>query len=78
MKMGKNRLLRIKLKLFINFPFRSYILFVRKNALQILVPKFGLEGTIYVIGKDNQPCKPGVVFTYDEEVGFIKIVLIHL
>lgn len=45
-----------------------YILYVRKNALQILVPKFGLEGTIYVIGKNNQPYKAGVHFIYDEEV----------
>uniref|UniRef100_A0A336KCD1 Protein DIS3 homolog n=1 Tax=Culicoides sonorensis TaxID=179676 RepID=A0A336KCD1_CULSO len=50
----------------------GYILFVRKNALQVLVPKFGLEGTIYVIGKDNKPYKGGVIFTYDDENHLIK------
>lgn len=40
---------------------------VRKNALQILIPKFGLEGTIYVSGgtKDKQMA---VKFEYNEEV----------
>ncbi|XP_029642031.1 exosome complex exonuclease RRP44 [Octopus sinensis] len=26
----------------------GYILFVRKNAIQVLIPKYGLEGTIYI------------------------------
>ncbi len=42
----------------------GYILFVRKNAIQVLIPKFGLEGTIYVA--DN---KGKSMFTYNEEVG---------
>lgn len=46
----------------------GYVLFVRKNALQILVPKFGLEGTIYVMGKDGQAHKSGVIFNYDDDV----------
>lgn len=50
----------------------GYVLFVRKNALQILVPKFGLEGTIYVMGKDGQTHKSGVTFTYDDEVSNFK------
>lgn len=41
----------------------GYVLFVRKNALQILIPKFGLEGTIFVA--DN---KGKTLFTYNEEV----------
>ena len=42
----------------------GYILFVRKNALQILIPKFGLEGTIYLSQKGvESPVK----FIYDEE-----------
>lgn len=50
----------------------GYVLFVRKNALQILVPKFGLEGTIYVAGKEGQTHKSGVVFTYDDEVSKLR------
>lgn len=46
----------------------SYVLFVRKNALQVLIPKFGLEGTIYVSGKKDQGKKFAVEFVYNEEV----------
>uniref|UniRef100_A0A182Q2N5 Protein DIS3 homolog n=1 Tax=Anopheles farauti TaxID=69004 RepID=A0A182Q2N5_9DIPT len=46
---------------------QAYILFIRKNALQILVPKYGFEGTIYVTGKNNEEIKTGVRFVYDEE-----------
>lgn len=42
----------------------GYILFVRKNALQILIPKFGLEGTLY-LSKKGEESK--VKFIYDEE-----------
>lgn len=40
----------------------GYVLFVRKNALQILVPKYGLEGTLY-LETENFSGK----FNYDEE-----------
>uniref|UniRef100_A0A2M4CSQ7 Protein DIS3 homolog n=1 Tax=Anopheles darlingi TaxID=43151 RepID=A0A2M4CSQ7_ANODA len=46
---------------------QAFVLFVRKNALQILVPKYGFEGTIYVAGRDNKEIKNGVRFVYDEE-----------
>jgi exosome complex exonuclease DIS3/RRP44 len=39
----------------------AYILFVRKNAVQVLIPKYGLEGTIYL-----DRCK--VPFVYNEDV----------
>ncbi|XP_058806479.1 exosome complex exonuclease RRP44 [Phymastichus coffea] len=42
----------------------GYILFVRKNALQILIPKFGLEGTLYLSKKGETST---VTFIYDEE-----------
>lgn len=42
----------------------GYVLFVRKNALQILIPKYGLEGTIYLSGKNQTSVK----FIYNEEV----------
>lgn len=45
-----------------------YILFLRKNALQILIPKFGLEGTIYLSGKKGSSQKSAVQFVYNEEV----------
>lgn len=50
------------------FFYFSYVLFVRKNALQVLIPKFGLEGTIYVSGKKGQGKKFAVEFVYNEEV----------
>lgn len=46
----------------------GYILFVRENALQILLPKFGMECTLYV--KDKPGCtqkRVNVCFLYDEE-----------
>jgi exosome complex exonuclease DIS3/RRP44 len=45
----------------------GYVLFVRKNALQILVPKYGLEGTIYLSNKNQSSVK----FIYNEEVSVI-------
>ncbi|KYM94946.1 Exosome complex exonuclease RRP44 [Cyphomyrmex costatus] len=41
----------------------GYILFVRKNALQILIPKYGLEGTLYL----NNSASPPVTFIYNSE-----------
>ncbi|RZF37909.1 hypothetical protein LSTR_LSTR005409 [Laodelphax striatellus] len=44
----------------------GYILFVRKNALQILVPRYGLEGTLYL----KSPIKGkelDVEFVFNEE-----------
>ena len=43
---------------------QGYILFVRKNAIQVLIPKYGLEGTVY-LSEDN---KPGL-FSFNEQVG---------
>lgn len=45
----------------------GYILFVRKNALQILIPKFGLEGTIYLSGKNGTAAKSDIQFVFNEE-----------
>ncbi|XP_060651101.1 exosome complex exonuclease RRP44-like [Drosophila nasuta] len=50
----------------------SYVLFVRKNALQVLIPKYGLEGTLYLKGdKDGKDglerTKSEVIFTFNEE-----------
>ena len=37
----------------------GYILFVRQNALQVLIPKYGLEGTLYIRNEHG--------FTFDED-----------
>ncbi|XP_049863650.1 exosome complex exonuclease RRP44 [Schistocerca gregaria] len=42
---------------------QGYILYVRKNALQVLIPKYGFEGTVYLLDKD-MPVK----FVYDREL----------
>ncbi|KAG1650303.1 Exosome complex exonuclease RRP44 [Nymphon striatum] len=39
----------------------AYVLFVRKNALQILIPKFGLQGNLFLDNKDSD-----IKFIYDE------------
>ena len=51
----------------------GYILSVRKNALQILIPKYGLEGTIFL---SEDKTKSSEIFSFDEEVSvfFIKDV----
>ena len=38
----------------------GYILFIRQNAVQVLIPKYGLEGTLYI------PKDSGFVFNEDE------------
>ncbi|KAK9873611.1 hypothetical protein WA026_023290 [Henosepilachna vigintioctopunctata] len=40
----------------------GYVLFVKKNALQILLPKYGLECTLYLSKKGDES-----LFVYDEE-----------
>lgn len=46
---------------------KGYILFVRKNALQVLIPKFGLEGTLYLNSPKDDAKNSGVIFTYSED-----------
>ena len=51
----------------------GYILFVRKNAIQVLIPKYGLEGTVFLNeagSKDSGPC------TYDQEVSITVLLLL--
>ncbi|XP_015446383.1 exosome complex exonuclease RRP44 isoform X2 [Pteropus alecto] len=47
----------------------AYILFVRKNAIVVLIPKYGLEGTVFFEEKD----KPQPRLTYDDEIPSLKI-----
>lgn len=42
----------------------AYILFVRKNALQVLIPKYGLEGSIILSSNDKKKESP---FAYNKE-----------
>nr|XP_022901619.1 exosome complex exonuclease RRP44-like [Onthophagus taurus] len=42
----------------------GYVLYVRKNALQILIPKFGLESTLYLGKKGEEKLS---IFEYNEE-----------
>ena len=32
---------------------QGYILFIKQNAIQVLIPKYGLEGTLYLKSNDN-------------------------
>ena len=41
---------------------QGYILFIKQNAIQILIPKYGLEGTLYLKSTD---C---VKFEYDSSI----------
>uniref|UniRef100_A0A667WV92 DIS3 homolog, exosome endoribonuclease and 3'-5' exoribonuclease n=1 Tax=Myripristis murdjan TaxID=586833 RepID=A0A667WV92_9TELE len=47
----------------------GFILFVRKNAIIVLIPKFGLEGTVFFDGKG----KTGVNLRFDEEVPSLTV-----
>ncbi|EHB18154.1 Exosome complex exonuclease RRP44 [Heterocephalus glaber] len=47
----------------------AYILFVRKNAIVVLIPKYGLEGTVFFEEKD----KPKPQLVYDDETLSLKI-----
>lgn len=42
----------------------AFVLFVRKNALQVLIPKYGLEGTLFM---DKQTDS---AVTFSQEVKF--------
>ncbi|XP_059142124.1 exosome complex exonuclease RRP44-like [Physella acuta] len=43
----------------------GHVLFVRKNALQILIPKYGLEGTVFL---NDEGQKSSSIFVYNEEM----------
>ncbi|KAK2489328.1 hypothetical protein MC885_011272 [Smutsia gigantea] len=47
----------------------AYILLVRKNAIVVLIPKYGLEGTVFFEEKDKP--KPRII--YDDEIPSLKI-----
>merc|ERR1711879_453933 len=51
----------------------GYVLFVRQNAIQVLIPKYGLEGTLFLRRegaekKEGKESCAGPVFVFDEEV----------
>ena len=41
----------------------GYVLFIRQNALQVLIPKYGLEGTLFLRSKNSSECE----WSFDEE-----------
>uniref|UniRef100_A0A8C5TDB1 Exosome complex exonuclease RRP44 n=1 Tax=Malurus cyaneus samueli TaxID=2593467 RepID=A0A8C5TDB1_9PASS len=47
----------------------AYILFVRKNAIVVLIPKYGLEGTVFFEEKD----KPTPKLEYNSEVPSLTV-----
>ncbi|XP_053311384.1 exosome complex exonuclease RRP44 [Spea bombifrons] len=47
----------------------GYILFVRKNAIVVLIPKFGLEGTVFF--EEKNKAKPKIV--YNDEIPSLKV-----
>uniref|UniRef100_A0A3P9M311 Exosome complex exonuclease RRP44 n=1 Tax=Oryzias latipes TaxID=8090 RepID=A0A3P9M311_ORYLA len=47
----------------------GFVLFVRKNAIIVLIPKFGLEGTVFFDSKD----KAGPSLVFDEEGPTLKV-----
>lgn len=47
-------------------------MYVRKNALQVLIPKYGLEGTVYL--SESRRSDSGL-FQFDAQV---SILLAHL
>lgn len=47
----------------------GYILFVKKNAIVVLIPKFGLEGTVFFEEKGKQSLK----MQYNEEIPSITV-----
>ncbi|KAK0045183.1 exosome complex exonuclease RRP44 [Biomphalaria pfeifferi] len=44
---------------------QGHVLILRKNALQILIPKYGLEGTVFL---NDEGQKTSSLFVYDEEM----------
>ena len=42
----------------------AYVLFIRQNAVQVLIPKYGLEGSIY-LQRDNDNTSPKFVYNPD-------------
>ncbi|NXK87714.1 RRP44 exonuclease, partial [Formicarius rufipectus] len=47
----------------------AYILFVRKNAIVVLIPKYGLEGTVFFEEKDN----PTPKLDYNSEIPSLTV-----
>ncbi|RXM98208.1 Exosome complex exonuclease RRP44 [Acipenser ruthenus] len=47
----------------------GFILFVKKNAIVVLIPKFGLEGTVFFENKD----KPNPRLSFKEEIPTLTV-----
>ncbi|XP_053402817.1 exosome complex exonuclease RRP44-like [Mercenaria mercenaria] len=55
----------------------GYILFVRKNAVQVLIPKYGLEATLY-LNTDGRKKGPTFVFSEEENTQCCGPVTLHV
>jgi exosome complex exonuclease DIS3/RRP44 len=44
----------------------GYILFIRQNAIQVLIPKYGLEGTLFLRVPGSKTVGPN--FEFDDSV----------
>lgn len=47
---------------------QGYVLFVRKNAIQVLIPKYGLEGTLFLTEKSKSKASGPDDWQFDETV----------
>uniref|UniRef100_A0A8C4T5F1 DIS3 homolog, exosome endoribonuclease and 3'-5' exoribonuclease n=1 Tax=Erpetoichthys calabaricus TaxID=27687 RepID=A0A8C4T5F1_ERPCA len=47
----------------------GFVLFVKKNAIVVLIPKFGLEGTVFFDNKD----KPNLRVCFDDEIPTLTV-----
>ena len=44
----------------------GYILFVRQNAIQVLIPKYGLEGTLFLrVNKEEKDGKVSACMSFE-------------
>lgn len=46
----------------------GYILFIRQNAVQVLIPRYGLEGTLFLRDEGSRAKTHSVQFHFDESV----------
>merc|ERR1719318_1499414 len=57
----------------------GYVLFIRQNAVQVLIPKYGLEGTLFLRSNNkNDPANLDWVFDEEEPsqiCGEVKVTL---
>ena len=58
----------------------AYVLFIRQNAVQVLIPKYGLEGTLFLRNNSKKAEESNLDWVFDEEepsqtCGEVKLTL---